>query len=488
MRQSIIYTSENKNCYLYNDKHRFSMIVHPALKQICETEKCDYVDSYYVRKYMYLKKHDFFSNMDYIDINTEISEAKVKEALSHTPQILFEVTESCNLNCVYCALGSVYEWGKNRKGKKLDINSALSLLRYIWGLKLSNKDTELVISFYGGEPLLNIKFIKTIVDFVCNLNHAGVVNVSYSMTTNAVLLDKYIDYLVANRFHILVSLDGNEENNSYRIYQKNGRNSFRKIVENLDFVKEKFPNFFETNVDFNAVLHNRNSVKSIYEFFHGRYHKIPRVSEMNRGGIVEEKNDLFQKMFRDIRDSEKEYYKEKDNLLLHEDLLPFHELSNFLKYFSINSYVSDILSTLCVENKYFPASTCFPFSKKIFLTTHGQLMPCERIDYKYSLGEVDEGVFLNVSQIVQQYNAYYKCLEKYCRHCYLYRFCGLCMFHLENLKKEGTEKMVCHYFHNQKNFQFKLSRIFSFLEKHPNDFFKILEDIISCHSEAGKED
>ena len=50
--------------------------------------------------------------------------------------------------------------------------------------------------------------------------------------------------------------------------------------------------------------------------------------------------------------------------------------------------------------------------------------------------------------------------------------------HLENLKKEGTEKMVCHYFHNQKKIQFKLSRIFSFLEKHPNDFFKILEDII----------
>lgn len=53
MRQSIIYASENKNCYLYNDKHRFSMIIHPALKQICETEKCNYVDSYYVKKYMH---------------------------------------------------------------------------------------------------------------------------------------------------------------------------------------------------------------------------------------------------------------------------------------------------------------------------------------------------------------------------------------------------------------------------------------------------
>ena len=31
---------------------------------------------------MYLKKHDFFSNMDYIDINTEISEAKIKKLLA----------------------------------------------------------------------------------------------------------------------------------------------------------------------------------------------------------------------------------------------------------------------------------------------------------------------------------------------------------------------------------------------------------------------
>ena len=60
MRQSIIYASENKNCYLYNDKHRFSMIVHPALKQICETEKCDYVDSYYVREVYVFEKTRFF--------------------------------------------------------------------------------------------------------------------------------------------------------------------------------------------------------------------------------------------------------------------------------------------------------------------------------------------------------------------------------------------------------------------------------------------
>lgn len=89
-------------------------------------------------------------------------------------------------------------------------------------------------------------------------------------------------------------------------------------------------------------------------------------------------------------------------------------------------------------------------------------MPCERIDYKYSLGEVNEGVFLNISQIVQQYNAYYKCLEKYCRHCYLYRFCGLCMFHLENLKKEGTEKWYVIIFIIKKIFSLNCLEYFLF--------------------------
>ena len=91
-------------------------------------------------------------------------------------------------------------------------------------------------------------------------------------------------------------------------------------------------------------------------------------------------------------------------------------------------------------------------------------MPCERIDYKYSLGEVDEGVFLNVSQIVQQYNAYYKCLEKYCRHCYLYRFCGLCMFHLENLKKKELKKWYVIIFIIKKIFSLNCLEYFLFRE------------------------
>jgi uncharacterized protein len=41
-----------------------------------------------------------------------------------------------------------------------------------------------------------------------------------------------------------------------------------------------------------------------------------------------------------------------------------------------------------------------------------------------------------------------------------------------------TEEFVCANFHDQKIFKNKLNRIFSFLEKYPNDFPQILENVI----------
>lgn len=48
----------------------------------------------------------------------------------------------------------------------------------------------------------------------------GGVNFQYNMTTNGVLLHKHIDYLVENGFRLLISLDGDKINHSYRINKK----------------------------------------------------------------------------------------------------------------------------------------------------------------------------------------------------------------------------------------------------------------------------
>ncbi len=79
------------------------------------------------------------------------------------------------------------------------------------------------------------------------------------MTTNATLIHKHIDFLVDNKFNIMISLDGNEGNDSYRIIKKNNKNSFSKVIKNIDFIKDKYPDYFKNNISFNAVLHNQNS-------------------------------------------------------------------------------------------------------------------------------------------------------------------------------------------------------------------------------------
>lgn len=56
------------------------------------------------------------------------------------------------------------------------------------------------------------------------------------MTTNATLVHKHIDFLVENEFKLLISLDGNEVNHSYRVFNNN-KNSHKTVIKNIDIIK-----------------------------------------------------------------------------------------------------------------------------------------------------------------------------------------------------------------------------------------------------------
>ena len=66
----------------------------------------------------------------------------------------------------------------------------------------------------------------------------------FSMTTNAILLPRYMDYLVKKRFKILISLDGDENGSSLRVFP-NGQPAFGKITDAVEQLKDKYPYYFE---------------------------------------------------------------------------------------------------------------------------------------------------------------------------------------------------------------------------------------------------
>ena len=477
MIQSLIHTSENGNLYLYDDRHRLSILVHPELEKAYK--KSTDADPYYLKKYAYLEEHGFFAKPQLANFRT-LEESMVRDNIINTQQVVFEVTDACNLNCRYCGFGEFYEGYDERTGKKINTHYAVNLLKYIFDHKHRNKKSKLFISFYGGEPLLNMNFIQQIVEVSKQLNAEKEFELEYSMTTNATLIHKCIDFLCANQFHLLISLDGNEANHSYRIFSKNKKNSFQKVIYNIDRIQRDYPEYFSTHVNFNAVLHDRNSVKEIHEFIFTRYKKITRITELNMRDMRSDNKEILKKMFHNKWKSEVEYQKENSDLsrITHSVLSLFMNLTNFLKYCSINYYLSNVNALLDIVEKQLPTGTCTPFSKKIFLTNRNKLLPCEKISYKYSMGEVNENVAIDIRDITKQYNFYYENFKKFCKTCYAHRFCGTCLFQMNNIDNINAEDFICNQFQDQNTFKNQLHQIFSFLEKYPDDFSEILENLI----------
>lgn len=401
-------------------------------------------------------------------------------SLVNTPQITFEVTDACNLSCRYCGYRDLYSDYDERKNIMLSEKKAFILLDYMNNLWSSPQNISynrrIYISFYGGEPLLNMGFIHKVVDYIKKLNCTTRL-FSFSMTTNAMLLHKYMDFLVENEFNILISLDGNEENTGYRV-DKKGESVFKHIITNVDLLKNKYPVFFEQHVNFNAVLHNKNSVESIYQFFKSKYNKMPKISELNTIGVQENKREEFEKTYKSSTESlnQAEHYTEIiKNMQL--QLGTYQSLGTYIMQYSDFVYedYNELLYGKQILRNRKPTGTCMPFGKKIYITVNGKILPCERIGHQFALGRIGEDkIEINAEEIAQKYNSYYAKLEKQCKKCYNKIICTQCIFNLPDIEK----KPRCHGFMTKKEFEIYKNTQLRMLVDNPKEYFHIMEDIV----------
>ena len=110
------------------------------------------------------------------------------------------------------------------------------------------------------------------------------------------------------------------------------------------------------------------------------------------------------------------------------------------------------------------------------MRTNNKLLPCEGVNYKYAIGEINKEVILDIPKITQRYKFYFDHIKNVCKHCYSNKFCNTCLFHIKGIDNVDSKEFICEYFCNSKEFTNRLHRIFSFLEKYPNDFYQIIEN------------
>lgn len=473
MKESVVFLTKNSNSYLYSAQSLLSLLIHPELRKAYD--KSANVDPYYLKKYEYLEKYGLFKEAENTDFETSFDESIIKKNISQVRQIVFETTDHCNLHCSYCSLGELYKIGKTNH-KNINTDFAINFLKYIFNIKPAK--SKLIIGFFGGEPLINIDFIKKVIEETKQLNCKKGLELEFNITTNASLIHKHIKFLIDNNFILLISLDGNKKGHSYRSYIKNNKNSFNDVIKNIDMIQQYYPKYFDKNISFNAVLNNRNSVKEIYHFIYNRYHKIPRISQLNTTDITPNKKSFFNNIFRNKIMSEKEFEKEETALLpiVRKELTSYKELSNFLNNYSVNFYISNLINLLNNNIIPYPTGTCLPFDRKIFLNTNHDILPCEKVYYKYAMGKVNNNITFHISNIINEYNFYYSNIKKTCQHCYASKNCKICLLCLDNLDKLGTDEFICPGFQDKEHFKNRLNKIFSFLEKHPSDYFQIIDN------------
>ncbi|MBE6286730.1 MAG: radical SAM peptide maturase [Mediterranea massiliensis] len=481
MNNITIFESQNRQHYIYSEKEQYFIYIPDDFKNFL-TNKTAYSDSieneYYMRKLIFLKNSNILEKTDTI-FQTEITEEQIKKNLASLRQLLIEVTDGCNLQCKYCAYGEFYSNYDNRKSENQRFENIKTLIDYLVKLwkseyNVSHNNT-VVIGFYGGEPLLNMKLICEIIDYIENLQIKWL-NFVYNMTTNAMLLNRYMNYIVKHNFNLLISLDGDENQNSYRI-NKSGKSSFKHVISNLQKIKETYPEYFEKNVSFNVVLHDRNSIEDSYNFIFQTFGKVPRISELNTNGINPERIEDFYKMFNSrvesfrsaIKNNEiKNAFQQNDT-----DSIRFHSMSmNYLG----NRYAT-YLDLFDSENTniYIPTGTCRPFERKLFLTVNNKILPCERIGQNYAIATLNpKELELNCANIAKFYSALYRKVVKNCKYCFSKRTCSQCMF----LLKEKDGNLICQGIMTEAKLKKEFSDFLTYAEEHPGDYERLLSSII----------
>lgn len=408
-----------------------------------------------------------------------ISKDTVLHNLIKLKQLVFEVTDACNLHCKYCAYSELYDGYDQRDNTNMSFQKAKLVIDYLQNLWKNNcyqdMESSVTISFYGGEPLLNMEFIKEVINYIESLPNTGRI-FKYSMTTNAILLNKYMDYFVEKNFFLLISLDGDEQGQSYRTDHA-GNNSFQRVYRNVMLLKEKYPDFFTNNVNFNAVLHNQNGVERTYDFFKKYIGKTPVISPVNPAGVREDKKEEFWKIYCDIpkeirkspicEEIENEFFIRAPRIA---------SVVNYIHRHSENFYHSYLHLTINREKFFrYSTGTCMPFAKKMFITVNGKILPCERIAHDYAMGQVtDTEVLLNYELIAEQHNRYTSRYLKQCKHCAISRHCRVCVYQEHEINRGCN---LCSSFMTEKQFATEQNATLAYLSKHPELYRRIFNEV-----------
>lgn len=144
------------------------------------------------------------------------------------PSFTIWMTNQCNLACNYCYEKNNVD--RTAHGEVMDIET---IIAFIKEKADQYKENDILISFHGGEPLLEYNRIK---EYVKCLESVFLDRGLFLfLTTNGLLLNKEkAKYLMNHLTELSVSIDGCREAHDLNRVFSNGRGSYQEVIQNID--------------------------------------------------------------------------------------------------------------------------------------------------------------------------------------------------------------------------------------------------------------
>lgn len=465
--EPIAFQSQHGNYYLYSPSMKALMpLPKDAYEMISEGRHGDDDTVRQLRKHGYLD--DFSASLDAC-----ITGDAVRHAMATLSQIIFETTTLCNLRCEYCCYSDGYGTFDSRRGitGHLKFETAKSIIDNL--TELFRRETKsdapkepFAISFYGGEPLMNFDVVRQIVEYAEETEWMNR-SLYFTMTTNAMLLSRHADFLSRHNFKMLISLDGDKDNDYYRKTAA-GASSFDTVMNNLRDVERLYPEWFAT-FSYNTVYTNRSDVRQIVEWFKEQLGTTPNFSPLHTPTEDAVDKDKISSMLKDFVIPE--------DIAMNPGLITQNPLFNRILTLCTrllgNSFnkESDMLTDDGNDSSILPTGTCIPFSKRMFVSYDGKMHPCEKVNRDRPLGHIDGqgSVHIDCDDVADQFMERIRENKSLCARCYLQACCTKCSFCYSNGK--------CDEFASKSKFAKLLAEAVSYIEMHP-DIIDTLENKI----------
>lgn len=412
-------------------------------------------------------------------------EQYVKKASTELRQMCVCLTSVCDNACRYCSYHGPEYSSEDRAKGVMSLETLNGAIDYF--LKYSSNSKQCSLTFYGGEPTLQMPLIKAAVERVSKEREDDAC--LYGVTTNFVnVTEEMLRYFVANNFILSISLDGPKEvTDRYRI-DRNGAPTFDRIMKNLDLLRQIDAKYLDTRVIFLTTVAPPMDFPALKRFFVDdpntpkpfahqiNMAKLPalefwkaKCATEGLEGYFELKNEFAKYAIQGVYDDDAR----SSQISPDPDFVPNAAFAKFLNEMfrmhflflyrrsKLNMTAED---TLCVR------PGCLPGQHKLFVRYDGVFLPCEKTHEiePFFIGNCQSGI--DFEKAYKLLVDFYELNKSDCLDCWAYNLCNeLCYVQMhdpiEQIPSSAIKRERCRQF--REGLKIKLVDMMEILERNP---------------------